>query len=151
IVWDWTTAGQAKATRAALTGDVTAAANGVATTIANDAVTNAKLANMTAPAFKGRTTTGAGDPEDLTGTQATAMLDLFTSSLKGIAPPSGGGTANFLRADATWAAPPGGPVPTRQVFTSGSGTYTTPTACRQIEVTLVGGGGGGGGGGTGGA
>src|SRR5262245_35563605 len=59
IVWDWSTAGQAKATRAALTGDVTAAANGVATTIANDAVTNAKLANMTAPAFKGRTTAGA--------------------------------------------------------------------------------------------
>jgi len=146
ITWDWTTAGQVKAIRAALTGDVTAASDSVATTIANDAVNNAKLANMTAPAFKGRTTTGSGDPEDLTGTQATAMLDLFTSALKGLAPPSGGGTANFLRADATWAAPSGGgPVPTRQVFTSGSGTYTTPGSCRQIEVTLVGGGGGGGG------
>jgi hypothetical protein len=76
--------------------------------IADDSVTNAKLANMTAPAFKGRTTTGAGDPEDLTGTQATAMLDLFTSALKGLAPPSGGGTANFLRADGAWTTPAGG-------------------------------------------
>jgi hypothetical protein len=35
-------------------------------------------------------------------------LDLFTSSLKGLAPASGGGTTNFLRADGTWAAPSGG-------------------------------------------
>jgi hypothetical protein len=58
--------------------------------------------------FKGRTTAGTGDPEDLTGTQATALLDNFTSSLKGLAPASGGGTSNFLRADGTWAAPSGG-------------------------------------------
>lgn len=37
----------------------------------------------------------------------TALLNNFTSSLKGLAPPSGGGTANYLRADGTWAAPPG--------------------------------------------
>jgi hypothetical protein len=36
------------------------------------------------------------------------MLDVFTSSLKGLAPASGGGTTNFLRADGTWAAPGGG-------------------------------------------
>jgi len=39
-----------------------------------------------------------------TGTQSTALLDVFTSSLKGLAPASGGGTTNFLRADGTWAA-----------------------------------------------
>jgi phage-related tail fiber protein len=38
----------------------------------------------------------------------TATLNVFTSTLKGLAPSSGGGTTNFLRADATWAAPPGG-------------------------------------------
>jgi hypothetical protein len=58
--------------------------------------------------FKGRTTAGSGDPEDLTGTQATVLLDVFTSALKGLAPASGGGTTNFLRADGTWAAPAGG-------------------------------------------
>ncbi len=39
----------------------------------------------------------------------------------------------------------GAPVmPTRQVFTSGSGTYTTPARCKQIKVRMLGGGGGGG-------
>lgn len=38
--------------------------------------------------------------------------------------------------------------PTQQKFTSGSGTYTTPTGVRWIRVRMVGGGGGGGGGGT---
>jgi len=32
----------------------------------------------------------------------------FTSGVQGLAPASGGGTANFLRADGTFAAPPGG-------------------------------------------
>lgn len=74
--------------------------------IAASAVTNAKLANMATATFKGRTTAGTGDPEDLTVTQATALLNPVTSALKGLAPASGGGTTNFLRADATWAAPP---------------------------------------------
>src|SRR5882672_10812964 len=37
---------------------------------------------------------------------------------------------------------------TRQVFASGSGTYTTPANCIAINVRMVGGGGGGGGSGT---
>ncbi len=40
-----------------------------------------------------------------TPTQVTAALNLFTSVLQGLVPASGGGTTNFLRADATWAAP----------------------------------------------
>lgn len=87
------------------TGDVTGS---TALTIANDVVTNAKLANMATATIKGRTTAGTGDPEDLTATQATALLDTFTSGAKGLAPASGGGTTNFLRADGTWAAPSGG-------------------------------------------
>ena len=41
----------------------------------------------------------------LDATQATALLDLFTDTLKGLVPASGGGTANYLRADGTWAPP----------------------------------------------
>ena len=41
-----------------------------------------------------------------TGTDAT--LPLVTSTDAGLAPASGGGTSNFLRADGTWAAPSGG-------------------------------------------
>lgn len=50
----------------------------ITTTLANDSVTNAKLANMTAPAFKGRRTPGVGDPEDLTMNQASTMLESAT-------------------------------------------------------------------------
>lgn len=77
--------------------------------VADDSVTNAKLANMAQATIKGRASgAGTGDPSDLTAAQATAILDAFTDSLKGLAPASGGGTTNFLRADGTWAAPAGG-------------------------------------------
>ena len=50
-----------------------------------------------------------------TGSDVT--LPLFTSSDAGLVGASGGGTTNFLRADGTWAAPPGG--------SGGSGTVTS--------------------------
>lgn len=72
--------------------------------IADDAVTNAKAANMAQSTIKGRAVgAGTGDPTDLTATQATAILNAFTSALKGLVPASGGGTTNFLRADGNWA------------------------------------------------
>ena len=66
--------------RAALTGDVTASAGNNETNIANDAVTNAKLANMATATIKGRTTAGTGDPEDLTASQARGVLGLGTAA-----------------------------------------------------------------------
>lgn len=74
----------------------------------NAIVSNAILTNVATATIKGRVTAGTGSPEDLTGTQATTLLDTFTTSLKGLAPASGGGTTNYLRADGTWAAPSGG-------------------------------------------
>lgn len=91
--------------RSALTGDVTASANSNATTIAADAVTNAKLADMATATFKGRTTSGTGDPEDLTVTQATAMLNAATATVAGLVPTPPNNTTTFLRGDATFAAP----------------------------------------------
>ncbi len=41
-------------------------------------------------------------------TYTPATQDVVTDAVKGLAPASGGGTANFLRADGTWAAPAGG-------------------------------------------
>ena len=67
--------------RAALTGDVTAPAGSNTTTIANDAVTNAKLANMATTTIKGRVSAGAGDPEDLSASQARTVLGLGTAAL----------------------------------------------------------------------
>jgi Protein of unknown function (DUF2793) len=76
--------------------------------LADNSISNLALADMPAARIKGRTSAGTGDPQDLTGAQATALLDTFSSSTKGLAPASGGGTANFLRADGSWAAPAGG-------------------------------------------
>jgi len=123
--------------RAALTGDVTATAGSNATVIANDAVTFAKMQNIATDSLIGRDTAatgdpenitldttlqmsgaqvlqraaltaGAGDTEELTGTQATSLLNAFTSVLPGLATASGGGTTNFLRADGSWVAAGGG-------------------------------------------
>lgn len=52
--------------------------------------------------------TDATHIQGISGTQTTALLDQFTSTLKGLTPSSGGGTINFLRADGTWNAPAGG-------------------------------------------
>lgn len=64
--------------RSALTGDVTATAGSNATTIANDAVSNAKAANMAASTIKGNNTGSTGDPVDMTVAQTLALLGLPT-------------------------------------------------------------------------
>ncbi len=89
-------------------GDISVSGGGATWTIDADVVGNTKLADMATATLKGRVSAGAGDPEDLNATQATTLINIFTSTLKGSTPASGGGTANFLRADGTWAAPGGG-------------------------------------------
>ena len=92
-----------------LSGDVTGSgATAITTTIANNVVTFAKMQQIAASSFLGRVTATTGNVENLTQAQATALLDIFTSALRGLVPASGGGTTNFLRADGTWAAPSGG-------------------------------------------
>jgi len=55
-------------------GDITTSSSGTVWTIDNDVVTNAKAANMAVNTFKGRITSGTGDPEDLTPAQARKIL-----------------------------------------------------------------------------
>lgn len=58
------------------TGDVTSVGDG-AQTIANNAVTNAKAADMAADTIKGRANgAGTGDPTDLTATQVRTILNV---------------------------------------------------------------------------
>lgn len=59
--------------RAALTGDITSPSNSNSTTISNSAVSNAKLANMSADTIKGRIST-TGAPQDLTVSQVRSII-----------------------------------------------------------------------------
>jgi hypothetical protein len=115
----------------ALTGDVTASGSGsVAATIANDAVTYAKMQNVSATARAlGRKTSGAGDTEELT---LSELLDFIGSAAQGDilyrgssawARLGAGTSGHFLKtqgagADPVWAAASGG---------AGSKTYAVFT------------------------
>jgi hypothetical protein len=56
-------------------GDVTSSADG-ATTIADNAVSLSKMANMSTASFIGRSTSSAGDPEVLSATTARSVLNV---------------------------------------------------------------------------
>lgn len=73
--------------------------------VANNTITNAKLSQMAAHTYKGNNTGSTANALDLTQAQITAELNLFTSSLQGLVPPSTGGTVKYLRADGSWADP----------------------------------------------
>jgi hypothetical protein len=100
------------------------------TAIANDSITNAKLANVATATIKGRSTAGTGDPEDLTATQATALLsavvgDSGSGGTKGLVPAPGSGDAaagKFLKADGTFAVPSTGGMTLLGTITTTSGT-----------------------------
>jgi hypothetical protein len=97
--------------------------------VATNGITNAMLATVSTATFKGRTTAGTGNVEDLTATQATALLNTFTTSLKGLVPSSGGGTTNFLRADGSFAATPDQTITlTGNVTGSGTGSFAATIA-----------------------
>jgi len=76
--------------------------------IAGQAITNSLLAPMPTLTLKGNNTGGSTTPLDLTVAQVNLILPVFTSTLNGLTPLSGGGTTNFLRADGTWANPSAG-------------------------------------------
>jgi hypothetical protein len=96
-----------------LTGDVTGSGTGsFAATIANSAVTLAKMADMATASFIGRNSASTGVPEVLSATTATAILnamvgDSGSGGTKGLvpAPAAGDAAANkYLKADGTWTA-----------------------------------------------
>lgn len=117
-------------------GDVTVSGSGTVVTIDNNVVSLAKLVDIATARILGRITAGTGDPETLTGTQVTTLLDVFTSALKGLVPASGGGTTNFLRADGSFAVPPSGGVAPQSVVTASSGTTVTISSIPSWDILI---------------
>jgi hypothetical protein len=87
-------------------GDITVSGSGATWTIDNDAVTYAKMQNVSATArILGRNTSGAGDVEELTGAQAAAInqgdgLDVDASGFRGIPQNAQTGNYTLVAADA---------------------------------------------------
>lgn len=65
------------------------------------------LQGIPASTVVGNATGATGVPTALTSAQLTALVSPFTATLSGAVPPSGGGTANFLRSDGVFATPAG--------------------------------------------
>lgn len=102
------------ATSVAMSGDATIVSTG-ALSIGANKVTNAMLAQIATQTFKGRTTASTGNVEDLTATQATAILnamvgDSGSGGTKGLVPAPASGDAaagKFLKANGSWTVPAG--------------------------------------------
>lgn len=101
-----------------LTGDLTGSASFDGT--ANIAIsTSANFTGTTNLSYITGTRTVASD----TGTNA--VLPLFSSNDAGLTGASGGGTVNYLRADGSWASPPG--TATNLGYVVGTSTITSST------------------------
>jgi len=135
-------------TNANLTGPVTSTGN--ATDIANGAISNAMLANGAVANLSGTnsgdiTLSAAGVTGDAKGAILTGQalaLQQFTATQPGIAPLSGGGTANFLRADGSWSPAGTGTVTAVSVssangFAGSSSGGATPALTLSTTITGV--------------
>jgi len=125
------------------TGDVTSVADG-ATTIANDAVTNAKAANMAQNTIKGRITASTGDPEDLTAANVRTIINVADGA-NAYTHPNHSGDVTSTADGATVLAAKYKEVAINFVIDGGGSAITTgvkgyievPFACTINRVTLL--------------
>jgi hypothetical protein len=109
-------------TNATHTGDVTGA---TVLTIANDVVTNAKLANVATGTIKGRVTAATGDPEDLTAAQVRTLLNVADGAT------ANAGTVTSVNLTAgTGVSVSGGPITT-------SGAITVTNTAPHVATNLA--------------
>lgn len=77
-------------------------------------------------------------PVALNQAQLTALINVFTATLAGDVPASGGGVINFLRADGLWTVPSGsGPIPDKTVLGNVSGGPAVAVPLTQTQLTTL--------------
>jgi len=120
-------------------GDIVVSGSGSAFTVANEAVTNAKLAHMAQNTIKGRITASTGDAEDLTAANVRSIINVADGATANIGgtPAIVLGTANvagtsadFLRRDDTILAFDATAL-TAEAIASTSSVGTATTAARR--------------------
>lgn len=123
--------------------NVTMVSTGTTHTITwSGTLANSRLATMANNTIKGNVSGSTASPSDLTGTQVTTILDLFstTTTTKGLVPGSNNvGATYFLNANGAWAIPAGGGGTTTNALTmnnSGSGAASGTTFNGSTAVTL---------------
>lgn len=125
LSWDTTTYLSANQT-ITLSGDVSGTGTtAITTAIGANKVTLGMMAQVATATFLGRVTAATGNVEALTATQATSLLDTFSTSAttKGLVNGSNSiGNAYFLRADNSWAIPTGNISIAATQVAYGSGT-----------------------------
>jgi len=123
-----------------LSGDASGSGTtAITVTLGNNVVTNAKLAQVATATFKGRITASTGNVEDLTATQATSLLNLATTSLKGLIPATGTPSGKFLKDDLTWDTPAGGGGGGGLTLTEFEVDFgTKPTRSKKFTITAAG-------------
>ena len=96
--------------------NITATSNSTLTTLTALSLPTSQLSGQVSlsqlPTIANNTILGnnsgsSATPLALTPGQVNAILPVFTSTLNGLVPLSGGGTSNYLRADGSFAVPPG--------------------------------------------
>jgi hypothetical protein len=92
-------------------------------------ITNANLATMANLNVKGNFSGSITTPSDVSMTTLTANLNVFTSTLQGSVPASGGGALNFLRADGGWFKAYQ-PIDTISTLATKSDIFSHPTIAR---------------------
>lgn len=108
-----------------LAGDVTTPGSSLTTTIANNAVTNAKLATMPTLTLKGNSTGGTAAAADLTPSQAKTLLSITASDVANLATVSTTGTSADINAPMVW----------EPIFFRNRGVNGTGTTAKTITVT----------------
>ncbi len=127
-----------------LSGDL--AGTAAVPTIALNAVTNTKLAQMPSNTFKANNTGATANAVDITPSQATTLLPAFigdsgAGGTKGLVPaPTTGDGGKYLKGDGTWGtvASSGGTVTTVSVTTANgvSGSVANSTTTPAVSLTL---------------